>query len=45
MSKCLLGKEEEAYFRWKGSLSVLGNGETFEVVKIVLCEEEMRLVR
>lgn len=45
MSKCLLGKEEEGYFRRKGSLSVLGNGETSEVVKIVLCGEEMRLGR
>ena len=44
MSKCLLVKEEEGYFRWKGSFSVLGNSETFGAVKVVL-GEMMRLVR
>ena len=44
MGEYLLVKEEEGYFQWKGSFSVLGNSETFEVVKIVL-GEEMRLER
>ena len=43
MSRCLVGKEEEGYFRRKGKLGVLRKSETFDVIR-VSCEEELKLV-